>query len=110
MPKRGSGSAPAERLPMPLNTYVAQDLDRIPQLQKLSAEVRDQIRIVAKVLPFKTNNYVVDELIEWDAGPDDPIYRLTFGHPEMLRPDDFSAIAALAGGLAPTEMLQRKVR
>jgi hypothetical protein len=35
-------------------------------------------RVVSAVLPFKVSSYVVDELIDWDKAPDDPIYRLTF--------------------------------
>jgi hypothetical protein len=31
-------------------------------------EVRS-VRVVSTVLPFRTNNYVVEELIDWDAAP-----------------------------------------
>ena len=36
------------------------------------------MRAVASVLPFRTNNYVVDNLIDWNNIPDDPIFQLTF--------------------------------
>lgn len=42
------------------------------------AYVRD-VRVVSRVLPFKVNSYVVDEMIDWGAAPDDPMFRLTFG-------------------------------
>lgn len=51
--------------------------------------------MVSQVLPFKTNNYVVDEIINWDAIPDDPIFVLNFPQEGMLRPSDFARVAAL---------------
>jgi L-lysine 2,3-aminomutase len=58
------------------------------------AYVRD-LRVVATVLPFRVNDYVVDELIDWSAVPDDPIFRLTFPHRDMLPGELFGRIAAL---------------
>lgn len=53
------------------------------------------MRVVASVLPFKVNDYVLDELIDWDAGEDDPMFRLTFPVRELLPDDIFSAMSAL---------------
>jgi KamA family protein len=63
-------------------------LANLTQLKHLNDDqLRRDITIVSAVLPFKVNNYVVDELIDWDAAPDDPIFRLTFPHRDML-PED----------------------
>lgn len=35
----------------------------------------------ASILPMRTNNYVVSQLIDWSAVPDDPIFQLTFPQP-----------------------------
>jgi KamA family protein len=43
-----------------------------------------RMQAVADVLPFRTNSYVVNELIDWTDIPDDPIFQLTFPQPEML--------------------------
>lgn len=59
-------------------------LAELPQLRTADPTVREDIRIVSAVLPFRVNRYVVDELIDWDRVPDDPIYRLTFPHRDML--------------------------
>jgi len=68
---------------------------------RLRALVRDRtgdpdlahaVKVVSQVLPFKVSGYVVDELIDWSRVPDDPIFRLTFPHPDMLHPDHFSAV------------------
>ena len=44
----------------------------------------DEYLTLAAVLPFRTNNYVVEELIDWNNVPADPIFQLTFPQPGML--------------------------
>ncbi len=59
---------------------------------------------MGSILPFRVNNYVVDELIDWDQVPDDPVFRLTFPQKEMLRPRHFEAVgAALREGMSNTK-------
>mmetsp|Transcript_13337 Transcript_13337/g.17095 ORF Transcript_13337/g.17095 Transcript_13337/m.17095 type:complete len:549 (+) Transcript_13337:110-1756(+) len=50
---------------------------------------------VASVLPMRSNNYVVDELIDWNNVPNDPIFQLTFPHPDMLIPQDLNNVMNL---------------
>ncbi len=50
---------------------------------------------VAAVFPFRTNQYVVDELIDWSAVPEDPMYRLVFPQPGMLSPADLERMEQL---------------
>ncbi len=53
---------------------------------------------MAHVLPFRVNSYVVDQLIDWERIPDDPIFQLTFPQPDMLEPEQRHRVAtALAG-------------
>ena len=68
----------------------------------LSPDERLAVRAVATVLPFRTNSYVVENLIDWDAAPDDPIYRLVFPQPDMLPAADVRRLAALLDGGAPS--------
>ena len=75
--------------------YNQYNFDQIRQLHCLTQEQRFAIRVVAQVLPFRVNQYVVNHLIHWDDVPDDPIFRLVFPQPEMLAPEHFSRIAAL---------------
>lgn len=70
-------------------------LSKLPQLERLDPELRRDIEVVSAVLPFKVNNYVLDELINWDSAPDDPIYRLTFPHRGMLPDVIFDEIAGV---------------
>lgn len=69
-------------------------LARAPQWRLLSEEQREAVDVVARVLPFRTNRYVLEELIDWAAVPDDPVFRLYFPHRDMLRADEYRALRA----------------
>jgi len=84
-------------------------LDRIPQLACLDREQHRAIRIVAQVLPFRVNRYVVEELIDWKRVPDDPIFQLTFPQPGMLEPAHFQRVADLLRRGASREALRHEV-
>lgn len=65
---------------------------KIKQLSVLSEADFNAIRVVGSVLPFKANNYVIDELINWDDYKNDPIYNLTFPQKEMLKEEHYNQI------------------
>src|SRR5690554_7345062 len=67
--------------------YILRNYNNLPQLNALSDDEREAIGVVGQVLPFKTNNYVVEQLIDWNNVPNDPIYTLTFPRREMLSED-----------------------
>lgn len=75
--------------------YGLNDLDTILPLRSFSAESRFAMQVVANVFPFRANNYVVEELIDWDNIPDDPIFQLTFPQKDMLLPHHFEGVADL---------------
>jgi L-lysine 2,3-aminomutase len=70
-------------------TYTAKNFRKIEYLRYLPEEVKREIEIVSKVIPFKTNNYVVDYLIDWENYATDPIYILNFPNKEMLTPGQY---------------------
>ncbi|MBL9077765.1 MAG: lysine 2,3-aminomutase [Planctomycetes bacterium] len=96
--------------PRPFRVFTRRDLDRIPQLQRLGADERLAMQAVAQVLPFRVNDYVCDELIDWDRVPDDPMFQLTFPQPGMLAPDDLARIVDLLRRGAPDDEVQRHAR
>jgi hypothetical protein len=53
------------------------------------------VQVVSHVLPFRTNAYVLDQLIDWNNVPNDPIFRMTFPHRDMLAPDDYAQLREL---------------
>lgn len=89
--------------------YGLQDLDQLPQLQKLSVADRLAMKAVAQVIPFRVNNYVIESLIDWDNVPDDPIYRLTFPQGEMLAPQDLDKVVWLLENNASREHIREVV-
>ncbi len=70
---------------MNYKSYMLHNFRSVPQIQNLSNELIEAIEIVGSVLPFKTNNYVVENLIDWENLPNDPIFTLTFPRKAMLR-------------------------
>jgi len=82
-----------------LKFYATRDIESLPQLQKVSKSDRFDMKVVAHVLPFRVNNYIIENLIDWANVPNDPIYQLTFMQPGMLEPAHFSKMAdALKAG------------
>ena len=86
--------------------YTAKHLDELTERAGLGAGERLAVRAVATVLPFRTNSYVVERLIDWDAAPDDPIYRLVFPQPDMLPDSDVVRLAGMLSGGAPDSALR----
>jgi len=90
--------------------YTAKHLDRLLVRARLTEADRLAVRAVATVLPFRTNEYVVERLIDWDAAPDDPIYRLVFPQADMLPAEDIGPIAGLLARGAPDRDVQAAAR
>ena len=91
--------------PMKMKFYGLRHIDSIPQLQQLTEDERFGLKVVSNVLPFRTNNYVVEQLIDWSNIPDDPIYQLTFMQKGMLQKKHFNKMAdALMKNSTPNEI------
>ncbi len=85
-------------------------LDRIPQLRRLSGDQRVALLAVSAVLPFRVNEYVVNELVDWDDIPNDPIYQLTFPQPGMLEPMELRHLQDLVVAGASRDVIERAAR
>ncbi len=81
--------------------YSAKHLEDLTRRAGLEEAERLAVRAVATVLPFRTNDYVLESLIDWAAAPDDPIYRLVFPQSDMLSREDIGPIADLLAREAP---------
>lgn len=75
--------------------YILRNYTDIPQLSSLSKDEKEAIEVVGQVLPFKSNNYVVEQLINWNNVPEDPIFTLTFPRKEMLPKNYYSQVKKL---------------
>lgn len=92
-----------------LKSYSLHNYKEIPQIKKLSAEMLEAIEVVGRVFPFKTNNYVIEELIDWDNLENDPIFTLTFPRKEMLEKKHYSAVKKILDSGADKVELTRKI-
>jgi KamA family protein len=90
--------------------FTTKDIDRIPQLQSLSTGDRAAMKAIAAVLPFRVNNHVIENLIDWDRVPDDPMFQLTFPQPGMLETEDFERMLDLIKREVPRSDLDRAAR
>jgi KamA family protein len=68
------------------------------------------MRVVSTVLPFRVNNHVLEELIDWDRVPEDPIYQLTFPQRGQLAPKTFDRVAALLQAGESEARIREEVR
>ena len=74
-------------------SYNARNFRGLPQFQSWPEYALKEIETVARVLPFKTNNYVVDELIDWNNIPADPMYTLNFPRRDLLKAAHWGRLA-----------------
>ena len=96
--------------PRKFKVFTRRDLDKIPELHQFSYDEMLAMKAVARVLPFRVNNYVIDELIDWDHVPGDPIFQLTFPQPDMLVEADLNAMVDLLHREAPEDEIDAEVR
>lgn len=75
--------------------YGLSNYRNIPQISRLSPEELQALEVVGRVLPFKTNNYVVEELIDWDRVSVDPVFTLNFPRREMLTKKHYAIVNKL---------------
>ena len=94
---------------VPFKVYTQRDIDRIAQLNCLSEAQRFEMKVVSSVLPFRVNQYVIDELIDWNEVPDDPIFQLTFPQRGMLDAVHYDRIAELLAQGADKKTLEAAV-
>lgn len=90
--------------------YGRHNLDQIAQLALLPADFRRHLEMAARMLPFRTNNYVVDEPIDWRDITADPMLQLTFPQPGMLPIRETMCLRTLMVERAPEARLKETVR
>ncbi len=96
--------------PIRYRAYTNKTIDSLPQFRNLSTEQRNAIQAVSRVLPFRVNNYVVDNLIDWDDIPRDPIFQMTFPQEGMISSEDFKIVSELVANGATKERIEQVVQ
>lgn len=91
---------------MQYKAYTLHNFKDMPQISSLSGPQVKDIEIVGTVLPFRTNNYIVDNLINWENVHDDPLFIATFPQRNMLPTDDYNLIKELLESGAEPKVVQ----
>ncbi len=81
--------------PSKFKPFTRQSIRQARQWQWLPPDQQEAVQVVSHVMPFRTNEYVLDQLIDWNNVPDDPIYRLVFPHRDMLPIDEYRQLRDL---------------
>lgn len=92
-----------------MKTYALRNFRTIPQMDEVSESIKRDIEIVGRILPFKTNSYVVDELINWEDAENDAIFTLNFPRKEMLAKEHYDRIAHLLDSNADADTLNNAI-
>ena len=87
---------PAETFVPPRFTVYQHRQIKIEALHQLPEHMRFEMKVV--VFPFRVNNFVIEELIDWDKVPNDPVFQLTFPQRGMLDDESYEQMAALQDG------------
>ena len=112
-PKTQNGGPNGQNLislePPRYKPIVVQHIDSVPELQSLPEDIRFSMKVVGHVLPFRTNRYMVENLIDWDNVPGDPLFQLSFPQEGMISKEDFDCVADLLRRDAPKDQLHAAV-
>lgn len=92
---------------MQYKSYSLQNFKTIPQIKNLTGQQIMDIEVVGSVLPFRVNEYVVENLIDWDNVPEDPAFISSFPHRHMLLEKDYEQMRALIEAGASDESIKR---
>ncbi len=84
-----------DSLPAKFKPFTRQSVIHARQWQWMAPDLQEAVQVVSHVLPFRTNEYVMEQLIDWNNIPDDPIYRLVFPHRDMLVPAEYQQLREL---------------
>ena len=78
-----------------LQSVTLANLRKLPQIENFSEEEIFEMEVVGNVLPFKANNYVIEQLIDWNNVPGDPMFNLTFPQKHMLKTEHYDMMASV---------------
>lgn len=87
--------------------YGPRQLSDIGQRYGLAPDVVETIDAVAHVLPFRVNDYVLNNLVDWNNIPDDPMFQMLFPQKGMLEAATTTRLRSLGRRGWPKEETRR---
>ncbi|MEG0162466.1 MAG: lysine 2,3-aminomutase, partial [Mucinivorans sp.] len=94
---------------MRYKSYALHNFREIEQINKLKPEQIEAIEIVGRIFPFKTNNYVVENLIDWLDPPNCPVYTMTFPRKEMISNAQYLELKTLLSSQADSDTVKELI-
>ena len=85
------------------------NIAQTPEWHWIDPQHQKAIRVVSQVLPFRTNEYVIRELIDWGNLPLDPMFQLVFPQRGMLADEEYESVRRLLERAAPQEELAGEI-
>jgi hypothetical protein len=58
--------------------YSLNNITKFPQYKKIPEKIKKALQVIAAILPFRVNNDLTENLINWNSIPNGPIFKLTF--------------------------------
>ena len=96
--------------PRRFKVYTDKNFEKIDKLDRLDEETVFDMKVVSSVLPFRVNEYMINDVIDWDRVPDDPLYQLTFPQREMLPPKLYDEMAETIRSGADKKAIKAKAK
>ena len=62
------------KAPIRFQAVGCHNVSKMPEWKQLEPDLREPVEVVARVLPFRTNQYLMENLIDWSKVPNDPIF------------------------------------
>ncbi|WP_197910420.1 KamA family radical SAM protein [Desulfosarcina ovata] len=90
--------------------FTRKNYHKIEQIKKLKKTAISDIDVVSRVFPFKTNNYVVNELIDWDNVEHDPLYMINFPQKELISQKNFDLVSSMLKNGTDKSLISRTIR
>ncbi|MEP3299992.1 MAG: hypothetical protein ABJO27_26505 [Pseudoruegeria sp.] len=90
--------------------YDNKRIHMVSQLDRLDRETREGMLRASQVFPVRVNSYVLENLIDWESAPNDPMYRLLFPHPDMLTATASEQLDVLAAGNFESDEVKKRLR
>lgn len=90
---------------MNFHTYNNRNFSQTNYYQRLPEDEQNTFDLLSQVYHFKVNTFVISNLINWEAIPEDPIYRYIFPRREMLLEEDLQILEGhLQSGIAQGDL------
>ncbi len=94
---------------MKFTPYDTTTLKSTPHWTNLPDPEKENFEILTRCYPFKANNFVLENLIDWEDIPNDPMYKLIFPRKEMLSEVHYNMLLEMHRAAMDEEFMTKMV-